>query len=490
MSTGGQYQLIANDGPQDILLTANELLTKRLEEIHRLRCKHPAIRDPTPTLVDVERTHLLFINSHFKPFVTIGLEYTKIGPDQGNVTFGQELIYSIPQYGDFFADMVLHFTMTGFQATAGNQCFCADFIGHRMVQRARFEVNQSFLDQYDYDIYNFHYNFTVTEDRKRSWLRMVGQEVPTPAYLTQSPTDEYREVKMIVNGYQTPKAAHPVIDLWVPLLFWFNKDARLAIPSLAIPYGQRFIKILLATPELLFGATPAPGGYITPVITNADLYINNIFVNPDILDLFIKRIGFALIRVHRYQKNIVNVNQDSIKLDQLKFPVETIYFGCRMQANYASLQDWYRFSLVIPQFISYPVSVANPAPPPLHLQQFANAEWKQEVRILDTALFQTKGVILYREFPTEFHNKYLPYISAIGAIRSPDQEHMYMATFSFFTGIYQPSGHINLSRTREFYIQYSSSVLSVIAPGELTVIAVCINFLLIAEGQAALRYNT
>jgi len=416
----------------------------------------------------------------------------KIGPDQGNINFGTELIYSIPQYGDFFADMVLRFQFQGLEATAGNRCFCADFLGHRVVQRVRFEVNQSFLDEYDYDAYNFHYNFTVTEDRKVSWQRMVGQEIPTPALLTQNQgVDEYREVKMIANGYQTPKAAHPLIDIWVPLILWFNQDARLAIPSMAIPYGQRFIRVLLATPGMLFGATPAANGYVTPTILTADLYTNNIFVNPDILDLFIRRVGFSLIRVHRYQRTLVEEGVGSIKLDQLKYPVETLYFGARMIANDTSLSNWYRMSLVTTDVISYPVAVPNPGiPPPINLLQFSDAVWKHDNQILQTVLFQTKGVVLYRQFDTPFHNKYLPYISATGAIRSPDQEYMYMAVFSMFTGIYQPSGHINLSRTREFYIEYTSNVISSIANANIIVYAVCINFLLIAEGQAALRYNT
>ena len=67
----GIYQLIANTGRQDQMLMATELLNKRLKEIRRLRCKNPAIRDKTPTLVDIERTHILFMNAHFKPFKII-----------------------------------------------------------------------------------------------------------------------------------------------------------------------------------------------------------------------------------------------------------------------------------------------------------------------------------------------------------------------------------------------------------------------------------
>lgn len=39
----------------------------------------------------------------------------------------------------------------------------------------------------------------------------------------------------------------------------------------------------------------------TPTIKNMSLYVNNIFTHPEIHDLYIKRIGFSLVRVHRRQ---------------------------------------------------------------------------------------------------------------------------------------------------------------------------------------------
>ncbi len=38
---------------------ATALLNKRLLEIERMRAQNPQIKDPTPTLVDIERTHVL-----------------------------------------------------------------------------------------------------------------------------------------------------------------------------------------------------------------------------------------------------------------------------------------------------------------------------------------------------------------------------------------------------------------------------------------------
>lgn len=97
MATGGIFQLITNDGKQDRMLMATALLNKRLLDIERIRAKNPKIRDPTPTLVDIEKTHILFMNAHFKPFAAIGYEYNKVQPQSGTARLGAPVQFSIPQ---------------------------------------------------------------------------------------------------------------------------------------------------------------------------------------------------------------------------------------------------------------------------------------------------------------------------------------------------------------------------------------------------------
>jgi hypothetical protein len=65
-----------------------------------------------------------------------------------------------------------------------------------------------------------------------------------------------------------------------------------------------------------------------------------------------------------------------------------------------------------------------------------------------------------------------------------------MINFGFLPGDYQPSGHVNLSRVREFYLNYTSSFISRNNKVELIVLADLINFLLIKDGSAVLRYST
>lgn len=58
MSAGAVFRLIANDGKADRMIMATELLNQRIRDIMCLR-KMQNYPDPTPTLVDIERTHIL-----------------------------------------------------------------------------------------------------------------------------------------------------------------------------------------------------------------------------------------------------------------------------------------------------------------------------------------------------------------------------------------------------------------------------------------------
>lgn len=97
MATGGIFTLITNDGKQDRMLMATHLLNRRLRDIRCARAADPNVSDPTPTLMDIEKTHVLFMNAHFKPFAAIGYEYNKVRPQSGNNKLGGQVQFSIPR---------------------------------------------------------------------------------------------------------------------------------------------------------------------------------------------------------------------------------------------------------------------------------------------------------------------------------------------------------------------------------------------------------
>ena len=303
MATGGIFTLITNDGKQDRMLMATAFLSSRLAAIRVARAQNDATKDDTtPTLLDIERTHVLFTNAHFKPFAAIGFEYLKVTPQSGGTTTladGNKVLFNIPQFGDFFHDMALHvvlsaptLTVTGGTAASDTPAVrWATYPGERLCERVRFEVNGNPLDEYYSEAYCFHHLFNVAPNKVVGYNRLVGQENPLQGYVqqpnwanSQQLPNSYRLGQQVFIGAQTPKAAPTGLEVWVPLLFWFNRDVRLSIPSVAIPYGQRYIEVTLAAPSKLVNLVPrgtgtwaSPNATLSaPNVTTVELYINNI----------------------------------------------------------------------------------------------------------------------------------------------------------------------------------------------------------------------
>jgi hypothetical protein len=363
----------------------------------------------------------------------------------------------------------------------------------------------------------------------------------------------------------------------VPLLFWFNKDPRLAIPSVSIPYGQRFLNITLAKSTDLVELVTPPGADgsdtgTVPALTIAEcsLFINNIFVNPEIHDIFIKRIGFTLIRVHRMQTTRVDKDNANILLNNMKWPIEYMFVAVKPVANTEvvafpnnkSLQTWHRFSGFVdsvknldgvassaidavavaeldalaavtaagtilltldaynavahtssaareiiavasdaslltgasPASIVAAVAAALAAARRLHPVRegtSAQVEVRKRVATIEKLSITAHGIDIYKEMPGTFFHSYTPYTFGGHNVSTPEDEGALMITFSIYPGSYQPSGHVNISRAREFYLQYwSGGVVSSASPADLIIIGSAINFLLISDGSAVLRYST
>jgi hypothetical protein len=585
MATAGIFTLITNDGKQDRMLMASELLKRRLKSIRQSRAS-AGMKDTTPTLLDIERTHVLFMNAHFKPFAAIGFEYQKINPDSGSATLGSTVRFSIPQFGDFFNDMALFVKFNPLEYTPTNAApnqnvfrYC-DYPGERLMQKVTFDVNGNPLDEYTADVYNFHRQFNVQPNKRVAWDRLMGQESPVEAYLDQeSLVQPSSRVKIdYYDGFQTPKGEHPALSVMVPLLFWFNKDPRLAVPSVAIPYGQRFISISLAKSSDLVELVVPPGadgndGGVLPALTVAEcsLFINNIFVNPEVHDIFIKRIGFSLIRVHRLQTTRVKDDNQNILLNNMKWPIECMFVAIKPVANTTdlplpdnkALQTWHKFSKVtqstvdvdgvatckiddvaqaeVDAFLAVPdggvdaasqlsdydgvakttaagaalfalagaaaleggatsasvFAAVQAAAQPTYFKhatlggECAKAQVIKSSPTVDRLSITAHGIDIYKEMPGTFFHSYTPYVYGGHNVASPDDPGAHMITFCLYPGSYQPSGHVNVSRAREFYLKYfSNGVVDSNNPADLIVVASAINFLLISDGSAVLRYST
>ena len=656
MATGGIFKLVANDGKADRLIMATQMLNQRMSEIVHTRMRLGK-KDLSPPLTEIEKTHILYVNAHFMPFAAIGYEYSKTKPQSGNVTLGGSITFSIPQFGDFFNDMVCRVRLgkcmglSGMTPSRGGVAFPHDdpplvgnangsvkyynivdvvgnmlvqgntatsvnasgatvanpdapisyrnfvryceYPGNRLFKQVKFEVNGNPLDSYSMMVPVMMEKFCTPPHKRTGHDRLVGQESPRIGYgglnvssvvdsdLVKTPRglitsesadqsnqtvglfaqagqtivnqtdiaklgsltgdkqyDVSRKIITVVNGHQTPKPVQPPLEVWNKLRFWFNEDVKLSIASVAIPFGQRFVSIDLSEqkdlvyefPSIyletieesttnsvmvrkktyspihqLFGMTQIP-------VENVELYINNIFVNNEIHDIYIKRIGFSLVRVYREQQQRSNQNQgDEHLLASLKWPVEYMYVGLRPSWNTENVmtgtggvvtsgnpnqwRDWHRMTKMVTSVIDKNDKSEHPsdnrtATISSSISKVIPDEYYLPVPTINSLTLLCHGIKLYDEFSDKFYNQYVPYHYGGTEVTTPDDCGAFMINMSLFPRKYQPSGHLNFSRARESYIKWTTTYVSSATNALLIVVASCLNFLLISDGSAVLRFST
>lgn len=380
----------------------------------------------------------------------------------------------------------------------------------------------------------------------------------------------HQDKLVINNGPQTPKYRQPVTEIWTPIHLW-SRDIGVAVPSSAIPSGNRFLRVTyaavgkvlhefpgvfmrqqLAVRSLATGAavTPAwaatvPGtpatdiwarspdvivnyrpyfqtGTITGVSSTTpafkispELYINNVFVNPDIHTIFVKRVGFYLIRVHREQKITGIQAGKSERFNSFKWPIEYVLIGFLPDHNVDTTKnpnvwrDWHRFCKVYDAKQDYRPEIGVRVPTSTEavtdgaaavmdvfevgyssIGQIVPNTFPVEVPVIDTLECKAHEVILSKAYVEGFYSNYIPYNFGQGTITSPSSKGAMMINFSQYPGQRQPSGHINLSRAREFYITWTTSFASANTSMTLHATGCAINFLLVTDGTANLRYTT
>ena len=451
------------------------------------------LEDGQPTVNDITKSHHLFLQSSFKPFVSIGFEYSKsaISPIPG---FGSSIKIKIPKFGDFFNDMVVYIKLTGLKpiSTANKVKYC-NFLGHKIFKKVKFISNNIILDEYTSEDYNFHYQFKVPDHKKNAWKKCMGQEIPVMGNLTADPLfQDFRQQIPILNGPQTLKSEHSTVELFIPLLFWFQ-DPKLSIPNITLPFGQTFLEFDIALKDEICACADfaLDGGlFEIPKMIDFHLYTNHIYLNPDILDIFIKRIGLTLIRIHKQQEIILNQSFNEVLLNEIKYPIETMYVAFRPSENLQGddrMDTWNLNSKLTRTLIPTPIMYDTTGNGDYSLGS-NSIIYYDEKPVVNKLGLKADNISIFHQKSSLFYNSYLPYQYGVHT-STPVDKSTYMFTFNFDPNSYQPTGYLNLSKIRRFYLYYNSSIIGPTSTCRMIVSAQAINFLLLKNSEITLAYN-
>ena len=579
------FFLLKGDNKQDKMLMATDLLHKRLISISGIRNSKKL--DPTPLLADIEKTHIFNIYATYKPFVALTFEYLKVKPTKKYYNLGEKVEFSIPTFGDFFGDMVVHAKLTmnsdsyiPFNTVIGHKekgtwddllsynnhspkWHWCNYPGERLLESVEFSLNGATLDSYTSFTANIWREFYVQPNKKRGWDKCMGQEIEEKGFFginsvnskvnkninnndTFFSQNEFFSTGCRLNigctdGLQTPAYCHEKeVELWIPLLFWFNTDFKLSIPSVAFPYGHRFIELKLANLNKLIGfeinnsnVSPYFSGkyskfnfskpingceFLNNKLMNIELtlYVNNLFINPEIHEIFIRHIGFNLIRVHKEKTFILEKPKGTICLNSSKLPIETLYIG----AHYVDInsKNPLLYPLLLEQWNTYTYnSYYQYIKPIIGNNNQINFDFAKNIigdkqsaikiiKLDKQPIFKKLSILSYKikhyeNFPSDFFNKYIPYRFGGQNVNSPEDKGLLMINFSLIPHSYQPSGYTNISKSGELYLDYevtdfikkkinNSKNKNTHYKYSIVVLERAINFLLISDGVAILRYST
>ncbi len=526
MTDTNVFSLLNNTGEEESILNASKILFERIKEISDskrnsikkqlenelasrnisvdgnefMRLFNSRIKsvDMLPSVRDIEHTHLVTVGGTYKPYVATSSVYLKSPFGNGTTTasFGTTVSSKINgSASHFISDCVIYIKLTGLSAVSAlDKVRWVEFPGHRIAEKVTMKISDKKVEEYTYNKYNQHYQFNVSPSQELAYLKMIGQQTPIQGSLTADPTvDEVSECRFFFKGAQTFKRTQPTLELFIPVLTWF-REMKSALPVYLLGLNSNKLEIELKLAEVAnmvsYANYGGGGSYVSPTISECSLYTNHTSVSPKFHEIFAKMFKFQLLRVTLEQVKPLKEKTGSVKIEQIKWPIECLYVAFRPVSNLSSSQIWTKNLLVTSN--TYESAVVTGA----STISVNNSVFYVNTPVVSTVgLFADNQIRLFGEYPEKLYSSYYPYKFCGPNMKSPDNG-WFMFNFSKKLGDYQPTGSFNFSKYRECYLSYRSEVnpntgadiISESNPVEVIIIADAINFLISTGNDMSLRY--
>lgn len=453
MSKGGKFILETSLDESNNLLFNLGFLDKKLKE-----------NSGKIKFLNKIQNYNFSFKKYYKPIIPVAQEWTE--EVLSTFTFGGVNNYLLPVYGDFIGEMFIKLNINVKMTSPLDSCFFCDFPGHRIPQLTRLTFSGVTIDEYPADAYNVYYNYFVSENKKKSWLKAVGQEDAID-FKTGF------EQRKCLNGLQTQKNSHN-ITLYIPVLFDFSTRFDKPLFSKPIPFGQRFVELSTADiSQIIFPVNNGGGGQYT-YTASSSLWINQIFVYQPIITELLKSAYAIPIKTFRYEFFRADANGLK-KLDRIRHQIENLFFGAKPNNGPT---DWWRFHAYDLKTVYIPAETLNPNPPPIHQLIFQTENIKIPRQIITNVNFKTKDVDLMKQTAPEFYSILQPLCRSI----SPNDPGILCYSFAESVNVIfeqkkdSYSSFYNINLDKNFYMDFEIS-----APCDIFVMGRAINKCIISK---------
>jgi hypothetical protein len=215
----------------------------------------------------------------------------------GQADFGRRVTCTIARNGDMAFRTYLQVTLPeinqGMKSTNGAvYARWLDFPGEQLIAQVEVEIGGQRIDRQYGDWMHVWNQLTLSSEQQKGYYKMIGHTTQL-TYITDPTFADVTGPCASSGGPSqvcAPRNSLPETTLYIPLLFWFNRNPGLALPLIALQFHEVKINIdfrpigecLWAVQNLVAssGTVSVPQAYQQSLVA-ASLYIDYVFLDTD-----------------------------------------------------------------------------------------------------------------------------------------------------------------------------------------------------------------
>jgi len=177
----------------------------------------------------------------------------------GSADFGRTVTCNINRNGDLITNMYLCVELAATTANTVSWGY-VNRLGHALVQDVKIEIGGSKIDEHYADWLNIWYELTHEASQERGYAKMIGDD----AALTT-----------------VTKSAKRAYTMYVPLIFWFNRNNGLALPLIALQYHDVRITLIYSSFASCVNYLGTTAPVVSTPMTDSFLVIDYVYLDSE-----------------------------------------------------------------------------------------------------------------------------------------------------------------------------------------------------------------
>jgi hypothetical protein len=184
----------------------------------------------------------------------------------GTADFGRKVSVTVSRNADLITRTYLQVTLPAVTAAGAGFSWVRE-IGHFLINNVTCEIGGQQIDKHYGEWLSIWNSLTLPVGKQAGYDTMIGN-VPSLVGTTNDGV-----------GHATDNNGGPTeaTTLYIPLQFWFNRNAGLALPLIALQYHEVKICVEFATYAKVHRGTASA----TPVLGDASLYVDYVYLARD-----------------------------------------------------------------------------------------------------------------------------------------------------------------------------------------------------------------